>query len=266
METLHDYININRELWNEKTGHHLKSDFYDVAGFKEGVTSLQSIETALIGDVSGKKVLHLQCHFGQDTLSLARLGAEVTGIDLSDKAIQSASELASELNLKARFICSDVYAAPDVLDETFDMVFTTYGVLGWLPDMQRWADVVSRFLKPGGKLILVEFHPVMWMFDNDMTHIQYSYFNKEVIVDSEEGTYADRNAPMKLTAVSWNHNLAEVMQALINAGLQIEQFAEYESSPYNCVANMVTVGEGQYQIKGLEGKIPLVYSVLATKK
>lgn len=262
-----EYLDLNRALWNAKTEHHLHSAFYDVAGFRAGNSSLQDIERALLGQVQGQRVLHLQCHFGLDTLSLARQGATVTGVDLSDEAIAAARRLASELQLSAEFICCDLYSLPEHLpaEPGFDVVYTTYGVLGWLPDLERWAAVVARYLRPGGRLVLVEFHPVVWMFNPDFTALQYSYFNRETIQETETGTYADRAAPITTTSVSWNHSLAEVLGSLLRTGLQLTDFQEYDSSPYNCFAHTVEVAPGQFQIEPLAGKLPLVYSVVAEK-
>jgi len=261
-----NYIEINRALWDEKTKYHATSAFYnmDSGGFIRGETSLKDVELGLLGDIKGKTVLHLQCHFGQDTLSMARLGAKATGVDLSGVAIAKARELNEQLALDATFICSDVYELGSETDEQFDIVFTSYGTIGWLPDMQRWAQVVARHLKPGGKFVFVDFHPVMWMFNNSFTAIEYAYFNKEAIVETLDGTYADRNAPISLTEVGWNHDLSEVMQSLIDAGLTIVAFKEYDFSPYNCFANMVEAETGRYYIKELEGKIPMLYSLVAT--
>jgi len=261
-----NYAEVNRRLWNAKTEYHLTSAFYDVAGFRAGKTSLNDIELGLLGDVTGQQILHLQCHFGQDSLSLSRLGAHVTGVDLSDKAIAEARKLAQQLDLPARFIWSDVYELPQHLDQQFDMVLTTYGVLGWLPDMERWAAIVDHFLKPGGRLILVEFHPVVWMFDTDFTRVDYSYFNHETITETEAGTYANRTAPIQETAVSWNHSLSEVLGALLHQGLEITHFEEYDYSPYNCFAQLEPTGERHYRLKHLPGKLPLVYSVVARKR
>lgn len=161
-----NYIEKNRQSWNQRTELHVTSAFYDVPGFINGASSLKDIELQLLGDVTGKTILHLQCHFGQDTLSLARLGATVTGIDLSDKAIEAARELAQKVQQDATFICCDLYDLPNYLDEQFDIVFTTYGTIGWLPDLDKWAKIVSRYLKPGGQFVFVEFHPVAWMFDD----------------------------------------------------------------------------------------------------
>jgi 2-polyprenyl-3-methyl-5-hydroxy-6-metoxy-1,4-benzoquinol methylase len=266
MKQENNYIDINRNLWNERTIHHLKSDFYDMEGFLAGKSSLKDIELPLLGDVNGKSLLHLQCHFGQDTLSLARMGAKVTGVDLSDKAIDTANELAAQIDPSARFICSDIYELPNVHNEQYDIVFTSYGTIGWLPDIKRWAGVVSKFLKPGGQFIFAEFHPAVWMFDNDFTYVQYSYFNTEAIVENEEGTYADKAAPIALTSVGWNHALAEVVQALINEGLTIEVLNEYDYSPWHFTGKTVKAGEDKYYIKGMEGKLPLVYALKAVKK
>ncbi len=259
-----NYIAVNKALWNERTHHHVDSEFYDMPGFMAGKTSLKDIELGLLGDVAGKSVLHLQCHFGQDTLSLARMGANVTGVDFSEAAIDKACDTAAALGLDARFICSDVYKVHEQLDEQFDIVFTSYGVLGWLPSMKNWAAVVSRFLKPGGKLVLVEFHPAVWMFDNDFTYVQYSYFNKETIEETQEGTYTDPGAPMQLPSVNWNHSLGDVLQALIDEGLHITAFHEYDYSPYDCFSNCVKV-EDRYYLKGMEGKLPMVYAVVVNK-
>jgi 2-polyprenyl-3-methyl-5-hydroxy-6-metoxy-1,4-benzoquinol methylase len=147
---MNQYTHANRILWNAWTKIHEKSQFYDIQAFKAGGNTLKSIELDELGDVRGSSLLHLQCHFGQDTLSWARLGAQVTGVDLSDEAISLARSLAGELGLKARFVCSDLYELPQVLKEQFDIVFTSYGVLAWLSDLPRWAGIIANFIKPGG--------------------------------------------------------------------------------------------------------------------
>lgn len=263
METPENYKESNRDSWNQRVEPHLKSDLYDLEGFKKGNTSLNTIELELLGDVTGKSILHLQCHFGQDSLSLARMGANVVGVDLSDKAIDTAQQLNSELGLNAEFVCCDVYDSPNHINQQFDIVFTTYGTIGWLPDMDKWAGVIAHFLKPGGKLVFVEFHPVVWMFDDDFNAVAYNYFNADTIVETSEGTYADRSAPIKTETVSWNHNLAEVMTALINKGLRIELFKEYDYSPYNVFRDTEQVGERQYRLKKMGNKLPMVYAIQA---
>lgn len=261
-----NYIEINRHSWNNRTDAHLKSDFYDVENFIKGKTSLNSIELELLGDVTGKSILHLQCHFGQDTISLNRLGATVTGVDLSDKAIESANQLAKATNSKANFICCDIYDLPDHLDQQFDIVYTSYGTIGWLPDLNKWAKIVSQFLKPNGQFIFVEFHPVVWMFDDNFEKIGYNYFNSGAIIESESGTYADKNATISQEYVMWNHGLSEVLNSLINNRLEINSLKEYDYSPYNCFAKTIEFEPKKYRIEHLENKIPIVYSLVATKK
>jgi SAM-dependent methyltransferase len=265
MKTEDNYIALNKKAWNDKTAFHTASDFYDMQGFMAGKCTLQNIELELLGDVSGKKVLHLQCHFGQDTISLARLGANATGVDFSDAAIQKAHEIAAKLNVTARFICSDIYSLPNILEEKFDIVFTSYGTIGWLPDADKWAGVVSHFLKPGGTFVFADFHPVLWMFDNNFTAITYRYFKSEAIIETETGTYADTEAPITNQTVCWNHSLTEVINSLIKHGLTIQAFNEYDYSPYNCFNGTFEAEPGMYRIANLGNKIPMEYSIKAIK-
>lgn len=261
-----DYLAKNKESWNKRTLLHVDSEFYDNEAFIAGKSSLNSIELDLFGDVSGKKILHLQCHFGQDSISLSRLGADVTGIDLSDQAIKTAQELAEKTGQSTKFVCSDVYDLPNHLDEKFDIVFTSYGTIGWLPDINKWANVVQHFLKPGGQFVIAEFHPVVWMFDDDFTKVQYNYFNDEPIIETEAGTYATPDADVKLENVTWNHGMAEVMMSLINAGLSIEEVHEFNYSPYDCVRHLEEFEQGKFRIKHFGNNIPMVYSIRAIKK
>jgi ubiquinone/menaquinone biosynthesis C-methylase UbiE len=260
-----DYLGINKELWNEKTKIHYGSDFYDVKSFIDGRDALNPIEIELLGDITGKKILHLQCHFGMDTISLARRGAIATGIDLSDASISKAEELNEKTGSNVRFIESDVYHLHEKLDELFDIVYTSYGVVGWLPDMDLWAKTINRFLLPGGKFIMVEFHPVLWMFDDDFKNIDYNYADPEPIIEEYEGTYTDRNAKIRNKAISWNHGLATVLNALIKNNMIITDLQEYDYSPYDCFKNTIKVDEGKFNISGLEGKLPMLYSVKAVK-
>lgn len=261
-----DYLNINRQLWNDKVAVHASSDFYDVSGFLKGATSLNEIETPLLGDISKKRVLHLQCHFGLDSLSMARMGADVTGVDLSDKAIDKARQLAEDTGIDAKFIQSDVYDLQEKHKEKYDLVFSSYGTIGWLPDLKKWAQVVNHFLKPGGRLLLVEFHPVVWMFDDEFKKVAYSYFNCEAIVETTEGTYADRESEISNQSVSWNHPLGDVISSLLGQDLQVTHFSEYDYSPYNCFMNTVEIAPSRFQIKGMEGKLPMVYALEILKR
>lgn len=266
MDYTKNYLEINKQTWNNKTDIHIASDFYDIEGFIQGKSTLNDIELALLGNISGKKILHLQCHFGQDTMTFSRMGAQSVGIDLSDKAIERAKELAEKLNLNTQFICCDVYEAPNFLEEQFDIVFTSYGTIGWLPDLDKWAKVVSHFLKPNGKFVFAEFHPVVWMYDNDFKEVFYSYFNIEPIIEDESGTYADRNSNITTQTVTWNHSISEVINALIKNGLEIDCFNEYDYSPYNCFNETEEFEKGKYRIKHFLNKIPMVYSLKAIKK
>ena len=147
---MNNYKEINRQAWNIKTAIHIDSDFYDNDSFLKGRNTLNSIELDMLGDVHGKSILHLQCHFGQDSISLARMGAEVTAVDLSEKAIENARIFSKQLGFDVNFICSDIYDLPEILDQKFDIVFTSYGVIGWLPDLDSWAQLISNYLKPHG--------------------------------------------------------------------------------------------------------------------
>lgn len=261
---MENYIEKNKDAWNQKTPVHIASEFYDMVGFMKGKSSLNEIELHLLGDIKGKSILHLQCHFGQDTLSLARMGAQVTGVDLSDKAIEKASQLAKDLDLDARFICCNIYDLPAHLNETFDIVYTSYGTIGWLPDLEPWGKLIAQFLKPAGKFVFVEFHPVMWMYDNDFTHVAYSYFKADPIIEITEGTYADTAAPLQTETISWNHSLGEVLSVLIKQGLHITDFQEYDYSPYK-LHHMEAIEENRYVISQFGPKVPLVFSVCAKK-
>ncbi len=261
-----DYKAVNRSLWNTQTDVHIHSAMYDVAGFLQGRSTLKPIELGLLGNLSGQSVLHLQCHFGMDTLSLLGAGAQhVTGIDLADQAIAKANELAQQLHLadRANFVCTDLYSLPDHLAGQFDVVFTSYGVISWLPDLARWAQVVKHFLKPGGRFVMVEFHPVLWLLDDDDQSIRYPYFNKGVIELDEEVSYADRETKFQERSHNWNHSLADVIGNLLDQGLTMSHFQEYDYSPYNCFTNMIEPAPGQFQFKKYPGIIPMLFSLVA---
>jgi SAM-dependent methyltransferase len=265
MENLEHYIEINRRSWNNRVLAHVASEFYDQKGFLEGKNTLKEIELDLLGDVRGLSVLHLQCHFGQDTLSLCRMGARVTGVDISDKAIEVANETGEAIGCEAKFICCDLYSLPNHLQGQFDLVFSSYGTIGWLPDLDGWAGLVARYLKPGGKFVFAEFHPVVWMMDDGFTSISYDYFNTGPILESETGTYADRKADIQQDYVMWNHGLGEVMGSLKKHGLNLDDFKEFDYSPYNCFQGMVEFEPGKFRIGHLKKKIPMVYGFVACK-
>ncbi len=266
MNSEQNYLEINRQSWNNRVDAHLKSEFYDQAGFISGNSSLKSIELDLLGDVAGKSILHLQCHFGQDSISLSKLGADVTGVDLSDKAIDTARKIAEEAGTNTAFICCDVYDLPKYTNQQFDIVFTSYGTIGWLPDLDLWAKVVAKHLKPDGRFVFVEFHPFVWMFDDNFERIAYNYFNSGAIVETENGSYADKAADISQEYVMWNHALSEVFNSLIQNGLAIASFDELDYSPYNCFNKTIEFEPGKFRIKHLDDRIPMVYSVVAVKR
>ena len=261
-----NYLQINKESWNKRAEIHYDSDFYDNKSFLEGRNSLNSIELKLFPELKGKSVLHLQCHFGQDTISLSRMGAEAVGVDLSDTSIDLANKLAKETSSSTKFICCDIYDLPNHLDQQFDVVFTSYGTIGWLPDIDKWAAIVSKYLKPGGKFVFAEFHPVVWMFDDDFKEIKYRYFKDNAIIDESEGTYTENSGDTSQDYVSWNHGLAEVVTALIKSGLEIKKLQEYDYSPYNCFSHTEEFEKNKFRIKHLKNSLPMVYSIVAEKR
>lgn len=263
---MENYLEINKKSWNAKVETHMKSDFYFIDEFLAGRNSLNAIELPLLGNLEGKSVLHLQCHFGQDSISLSRLGAKVTAVDLSDKAIYEAKNLAQKCKVDTQFICSDLYNLPNVLDEKFDVIFTSYGTIGWLPDLQKWAHVIDHFLKPEGELVMADFHPVVWMYDDNFYGIAYNYFNEKPIVETYEGTYADFSADIVEDYVMWNHPISEILQSLMDNHLTLTHFQEFDWSPYPCFKHITEFEKGKWRIEKFGNKIPMVYAIKAKKK
>ena len=273
---MNEFTEANRALWDKWTAIHVESAFYDVDRFMRGGTRLGEgvrlapHEIADVGDVAGKDLLHLQCHFGMDTLSWARLGARVTGMDFSPKAIDEAKALARDLGIEARFVCSDVYDLPDVLDGQFDVVYTSNGVLGWLPDIERWAAVVAHFVRPGGAFYINEGHPIMWAMDDfaDVPRPHHHYWSTpdQPLALPVEGSYADPTADVDHDLeYGWNHSLGEIVTALADAGLHIEMLREQPfldwSAPF-----LVQAGDGTYRLPGaLDGTMPLSYALRARR-
>ncbi|MFC4263194.1 class I SAM-dependent methyltransferase [Ferruginibacter yonginensis] len=260
-----DYININKMAWNYKVASHVGSAFYDMPGFLNNPQSLNDIELSILGSVEKLNILHLQCHFGQDSISLSKLGANVTGVDFSEKAIEQAQLLTQQLQTNTQFICSDIYNLPQYLKQQFDIVFTSYGTIGWLPDLDRWANIIQFYLKPGGRFVMADFHPVIWMYDDHFKEVTYNYFKDAPIEEVINGTYADRNAAISTRTISWNHSISEILNSLLQQGLQLKQFNEYDYSPYNCFNETITIAPKKYQIKHFNNKIPMVYAIEAVK-
>lgn len=255
-----DYLAINKKAWNQRTRVHVESKFYDVAGFLKGNNPLNSIELEELGDVNNKSLLHLQCHFGLDTLGWARLGAHVTGVDLSSVAIEKANHITQQAQLNADFICSDVYEFGHADDKKFDIVFTSYGALCWLPCLKKWAHTVANRLKDDGTFYIAEFHPIYDALEG------YSYFHNSEPDVEESGTYTENCTGETATMASWGHPLSDVINALIQEGIQIEHVNEYPYSPYNCFDNMVETEPNRFCILKEGNPVPLIYTIKGTKK
>ncbi|ARN71605.1 SAM-dependent methyltransferase [Nonlabens tegetincola] len=260
-----EYFDVNRATWNKKAIAHYEGDFYDRDAFAKAKNSLNSYEIKALGDVTGKSMLHLQCHFGQDSLSWVHLGANVTGIDISDEAIEIAKNLSANLNLPANFIRCNVLDTSSYVNDTFDIVFTSYGVIGWLPDLKPWAQMIAQRLNKGGVFYIVEFHPIAWMFDytTKPAIMKYHYSQQEVIYEEYKGTYGSSKSDMISKEYGWNHSLSEVIQALINAGLTIDYFNEHDGSPYEVFPNMYKGNDELFYLN--EQLYPLIFEIKAVK-
>ena len=242
-----NYIQINRTSWDNKVDIHLASDFYAMDDFLIGKTSLKEIELALLGNINQQKLLHLQCHFGQDSISLSRMGAEVHGVDFSEKAILKAQELAKKLNSSATFSCCNIYDLARELNDVYDIVFTSYGTVIWLRDLKKWAKTIHHFLIPGGRFIMVDFHPFVWMYDEHFKDIIYPYFSEEAIEEIESGSYAEPTAKVQNKTITWNHGLAEIIQSLLETRLVLKDFQEYLYAPYPFVKGCEEFEKGKYR-------------------
>jgi SAM-dependent methyltransferase len=262
-----DWRAANRANWDERVPIHADGDFYDIPGFLAGRDTIRDFETAEVGDVDGRTLLHLQCHMGMDTLSWARRGATVTGLDFSEPAVLKARELAVGIGAgTARFVVSDLYDAVDALEsQTFDIVYTGLGALCWLPDIRRWARTAAALVAPGGVLYLAEFHPFADILaDDDGRTVEHDYFRREPTVWDEPGTYADRGA---LTAanvtVEWRHGIGDVVSAVTAAGLRLEFLHEYDFSLFPRFG--VLEKDRGYRFPAGRPRIPLIYSLRAAK-
>lgn len=262
-----DWLALNRANWDDRVPVHVGSDFYDVAGFRAGASSLRDFELAEVGDVAGRRLLHLQCHFGLDTLSWARRGASVTGLDFSAAAIDTARGLAADLGLAARFVVSDVYAAPEALGgETFDLVYTGIGALYWLPDLDRWASVAASLVRPGGALYVAEFHPFTDVFGPDGRTAERDYFRAEPEVWDGAGTYTDGVLETGHTAsVGWVHTLGDVLTAVARAGLRLEFLHEHETTLFARYPVLERVGAHGFGFPAGHPRLPLMYSLRAAR-
>ena len=259
-----DWLEVNRELWDERVPIHVGSELYDVEAFVAGRSSLRAFELDELPGVRGRTLVHPQCHFGEDTLSWARLGAHVTGLDFSGPAVAAARELAARCELAAEFVEADVYGAAEALGgRRFDIVYTGIGALNWLPDIERWARVMASLSAPGGYLYLAEFHPFSHVFaDEDLT-VQYPYFQSAPFEFPNTGTYADPAAQtVHNRAYEWNHGLGAVVSAIIAAGFELEFLHEHDSTLF--LRWPFLIGErGTFRLPDGMPSLPLLYSLRA---
>jgi SAM-dependent methyltransferase len=265
----------NRAWWDERVAGHVESEFYDLSRFMDGGSTLRPFELAEVGDVTGKRIAHLQCHFGLDSLSWARAGASVAGLDFSGPAVDAANRLAAETGLDARFVEADVYDAVAALGgERFDIVYTGLGALNWLPDLPRWAKIVAELIAPGGFLYVSEFHPITWMFADNEPELELDYFHNpegERFGDGEQGSYADVDVPARNNAtLEWAHTLADVVTAVLGAGLRLELLSEHDYTLFPRFPHLVedrellTAGVVYRQPEGTP-RLPLMYSLRAAR-
>lgn len=263
-----DWRELNRASWDERVAIHVASDFYDNPGFRAGRSSLRPFELDEVGPVEGRTLVHLQCHFGQDTLSWARLGATVAGLDFSPEAIAEARTLAADIGIDAEFEVSDVYDAVAALGgRRFDIVYTGLGALVWLPDIDRWAGVVADLLEPGGFLYLSEFHPIHETMADDSLTVVHDYFTRPGGTRYEEaGTYTDgATDTVHNVSYEWTHPVSAVITALLARGLVLELFHEHDFTLWPRWPFLEHHDDGTYHVPPDGPRLPLMYSLRARK-
>ncbi len=262
---LSSYYEANRRLWDKLASVHVKSDFYNQSSFLEGKSSLKDIEMNELGEVRGKSMLHLQCHFGQDSISWAKKGAKVVAVDFSEGAISIAKDINEKLKTQVDFICCNVYDLPNHVKDKFDIVFTSYGVINWLHDLDKWAKLIADYLKPGGVFYMVEFHPILWIYDDNFDKIEHPYQSEAEPIMLASGTsYADLEDIVDQKEYCWNHGIGRVMNSLIDSGLKIEFFNEYNYSPYKTFRDMTEFEKGKFVINKFGYRVPHLFSIKAS--
>lgn len=265
-----DWRELNRAAWDERVPIHVRSEFYGDESFRAGRCSLREVELAELGDVAGCDLVHLQCHFGQDSLSWARRGARVTGLDFSAPAIEAARDLSAALDVPAEFVCADVYDAAEVLGrQRFDVVYTGLGALVWLPDLRRWAEVVASLLRPGGVLYLIELHPVTETMADEALLVEHDYFSHpEGDRWDSAGTYADDEAETSHNdTVEWTHPVGDVVTAVLDAGLDLELLHEHDHTVYRRWPFLVPRDEDRtWRMPDGTPRLPLMYSLRARRR
>jgi SAM-dependent methyltransferase len=261
-----DWRRLNKANWDDRVPVHVASEFYDLDGFRAGASSLRPFELAEVGDVTDKRLVHLQCHVGLDTLSWARNGALVTGLDFSEPAIDAARSLAASLAIDASFVVADVYDAVAALGgRRFDVVYTGIGALVWLPDISRWAGVVAALLEPGGFLYLVEGHPFAQILDDaEGTTVVRDYFDDQAQIEDYPYTYTDGPALKHTRSVQFQHQFGQVVTALVEAGLRIDFVNEHDFDVFQRFESLERDG-GQYRFPAGHPRVPMMFSLRADR-
>lgn len=277
--TVDDYRAVNRAMWDERAAAHAKSDGYQISRFladPEFLSRVVQFDLPLLGSIRGLRGVHLQCHIGTDTLSLARLGARMTGLDFSPAALDEARRLAVATGASIDYVESDAYDAAATLGGAqFDLVFTGIGAICWLPDIKRWAQVVADLLKPGGRLFLREGHPVLWSVDDtrddQLVELKYPYFDHdEPLVFDEDETYVETDVSFKNTVShSWNHGLGAIISGLLDAGMEVTGLVEHDTVPWNALPGLMEQVPDRFEEWRLidrPQRLPHSYTLQARKK
>ncbi len=265
-----EWLAANRRNWDERVHVHLASRFYDVEGWLADRPGPRARELDALGDVDGLDLVHLQCHFGLDTLAWADAGARVTGLDFSPEAVRAAAHLADRAGLgdRAAFVCAEVYDAAEVLaPRTFDIVYVSLGALVWLPSVGRWADQVAALTRPGGRLYLHEMHPLAWSLAPDAPTVTHPYFEEaDPYVDDAGTTYTDATGPLTATRTyEWNHGVGEVVTALLDRGLRIDTLVEHDWTVAPQFPWLEEGPPGQWRPRPGQPRLPLSYTLVATR-
>lgn len=271
-----DYITLNKANWDERAPLHAASAGYETQALVDDPAHLSEVvrfDLPLLGDISGAKGVHLQCHIGTDTLSLARLGAHMTGLDFSPASIAQARLLAQRAGARLAFVEADVYEAAEVLPrESFDLVYTSIGALNWLPSIERWANAVASLLKPGGRLFIREGHPVLFSLNEDRQDalvIEHPYFEQETPqVWEDDSSYVETDARLTATIThEWNHGMGEIVSALLSHGMQITGLMEHDSIPWEALPGQMSCGkDGEWRLDRDRWRMPLSYTLQASKR
>ncbi|HEY0000489.1 MAG TPA: class I SAM-dependent methyltransferase [Actinoplanes sp.] len=270
-----DYLEVNLANWNERAAAHAASPSYPVQRFADDPAYLSSVvqfDRALLGDITGHRGIHLQCHIGTDTVSLARLGAEMTGLDFSDQSLDQAHRIAALANAEIDFVQADVYRAFEAVGGGFDLVYTGIGALCWLPDVRRWARTVASLLRPGGRLFIRDCHPVLWSIDETRSDgalaLHHPYFeHREPLIFDDPGTYVETEIKLKHTTThSWNHGIGEIVTAVLEAGMTLTGLVEHTTVPWEAVpGRMHQLDNGEWQLSDRPERLPHTYTLQAVR-